>query len=70
MHLLEKKDKTLIIVIGDSLCKYQPLKYNQVWSYHSIKCRLIVTHNRLIRLGKLTITDQGTASLWNFENLY
>lgn len=68
--LLKKEGKTLTIASGDVSTVITPSNTVQFSRITRIQCRLNTADNSVTKLGNLQITNQGTESVWNFENLY
>ncbi len=68
--LLEKKGKVLTIASGDVTIKIEPSNEVSYSRITKIICRLNNEDNSITRLGNVTITNQGTESIWNFDELY
>ncbi|SEL63895.1 hypothetical protein SAMN04487910_2879 [Aquimarina amphilecti] len=68
--LLKKNGKTLTIKGGDITVRIEPsgeIEYSRITQ---ITCELNEKDHSIIQLGNLTITNQGTESIWNFDQLY
>lgn len=69
-RLMSKKENTLTISSGDISLSITPSRTINFSRITQIKCGLNASDNRQIALGNLTITNSGTQSVWNLENLY
>jgi len=68
--LLKKNGKTLSIKGGDvtvHIASSKEIEYSRITQ---IICELNEKDHSITRLGNLTITNQGTESVWNFDELY
>ncbi|WP_299312087.1 DUF5829 family protein [uncultured Aquimarina sp.] len=68
--LLEKNGNILTIAGGDIIINIEPsnkVKYSRITK---IICRLNENNNSTTRIGNVTITNQGTESIWSFDRLY
>ncbi len=68
--LLKKEGRTLTIAGGDVSITITPSTAIEFSRITQIKCGLNTEDNSVTHLGNLTITNLGTKSIWNFENLY
>lgn len=69
-NLLKKEGKTLTIASGDVSITLTPSNTVEFSRITQIQCGLNTANNSVTKLGNLTITNHGTESVWNFENLY
>ncbi|WP_157518115.1 DUF5829 family protein [Flagellimonas lutaonensis] len=68
--LWEKNDKTLTIASGDVIITITPSNSIKFSRITHIRCVLNAVDTSVTQLGNLTITNKGTESIWNLENLY
>jgi len=68
--LLENKDNVLTIAGGDITIHIEPSYTTEYSRITKIICRLNTDDNSDTKLGNLSITNQGTESIWNFTELY
>ncbi|MDH7448153.1 DUF5829 family protein [Aquimarina sp. 2201CG14-23] len=68
--LLKKNGETLIIKGGDVTVHIKPSKEIEYSRITRIICELNEKDQSITQLGNLTITNQGTKSIWNFDELH
>ncbi|MFS4469362.1 DUF5829 family protein [Maribacter sp. 2210JD10-5] len=68
--LISKEGKTLTIASGDVSIAIAPSDTIAFSRITEIRCSLNTSDIRVTKLGNLTISNTGTQSIWNLENLY
>jgi len=68
--LLKKNGKILTIDSGDVIITIEPSDQVEYSRITRITCILNTVNNSITKLGNLTITNQGTKSVWNLNELY
>ncbi len=68
--LLKKSGKTLTIKGGDVIIHIESSDTVEYSRITQITCKLNNEDHSITQLGNLTITNQGTESIWNFDELY
>lgn len=68
--LIAKENQTLTIASGDIAITLSPSKDIAFSRINHVECRLNALDSSIIKLGNITITNVGTESIWNLENLY
>ncbi|WP_152537360.1 DUF5829 family protein [Aquimarina pacifica] len=69
-RLLRRSGKTLKIKGGDVTISIEPSDLIEYSRITQIICQLNTKDYTITQLGNLTITNQGTKSVWNFGELY
>ncbi|AXT58981.1 hypothetical protein D1816_00970 [Aquimarina sp. AD10] len=67
---LEKKGNILTIASEDIIINIQPSDQIEYSRITKIICRLNDKDDSITQLGNVTITNQGTESIWDFDELY
>ena len=68
--LLEKNGDILTIAGGDVKIRIEPSNQIEYSRITQITCRLNDNDHSITQLGSVTITNQGTESIWNFNELH
>lgn len=68
--LLKKNDKKLTIQGGDVIINIEPSDRVEYSRITQIICQLNNNDHSITQLGNLTITNQGTDSIWSLKELY
>jgi hypothetical protein len=69
-ELIAKEGNTLTIASGDVNITITPSNSIEYSRINHIKCDMNAMDSSSIILGNITITNSGTESVWNLENLY